>query len=586
MSDDRSDQKSVLTRRKILSMSGATAAAAVAGCVGGDSNSSTNGTVSSAETEAATTIQESVYSGETIPPTSYDDLASQPPTVATPAPDVENPILTADDVDDFGAVDYVADPYLFVEGDTWHLFFEVVNSDRSPDAAIGLATSTDGLDWTYDGIALAKQSHTSYPFIWKYEGEYYMAPADGRAVDLWRATAFPSDWERLGTVIEEEYFTHDPVFARYDDRWWLFTSRENEDVMAFHAEELTADQDAWTAHANNPVVSDRRHAARQGGRPVVIDDTLHLFFQDLEYEYGDQIRGFRVTELSTERYADEEVAHSPIITGFGSGWNARKMHHYDPWAVGDDQGWRCAVDGAQGPSGNEVEWGIGIYDVPTIREADQSAIPYDAERTAAFVRFDGESAVAVDDSGNENHGMIRGTETVDVGGCPGRRFPDSDDRVVFPTTLDPIGSEEYTLFFRGQLRSPESPQTLFSYTSRHVNRRLAARFDPDVSGWQFDFDGTADRVQPTPSADLSKGSPFQLAIAYSRGDGYRIFQDGSALTQVRDVGDIFHEVCLPVLGSTLPGQLSWQGDISHFGVFDDALDTEDLQSFSSLCSSN
>jgi hypothetical protein len=604
MSDDRSDRTPSLTRRQALAAIAAAGGAGLAGCSGlqsgpGDAGNetnttrrtgqptTTNGTETTPTTETTTAAPgETLYSGETIPPTNYGEMATRPPTVAAPSAEVTNPVLTAEDVTDFGRVDYVADPFLFREEGSWYLFFEIFNADRSPDSAIGLATSEDGLHWEYQGVALEKNSHTSFPLVWKWNGEYYMSPADGKAVELFRAKEFPSKWDRLGTVLEESFFPHDPVYAHWNDRWWLFTSRENQDVMVYHSPELTAGTDNWTPHANNPVVTDRIRAARQGGRPIVMDDALYLFFQDLEYEYGDQIRAFRVTELSENTYSDEEVQHSPVLTGFGSGWNSRKMHHYDAWSLGEEEGWRAAVDGAHGPSGNEVEWGIGIYDAPNVRAPDPSAIPYDARKTSGYYRLDGKSTVAVDDSKGGNHGMIRGTTTTDVGGCPGRTFGKDRDRIVFPTTFETLGSDAFTVFVRGKLRAPEQPQTLFAYTSRHIPQRLAARYDPDGPGWKFDLNGTGDQVQPEVGAPISTKEPFQLALTYQRGEGYRVVQDGEELTTARDVGGAFHEVAVPVVGGTVVGQFPWQGDVSHVGVFDEALDQSTLKEFTStVCSS-
>lgn len=593
MSDDRSDRPTTLTRRRALAALSSATLAGIAGCAGAGSkpneNSTTNGTSTITKrpttTEGTTTTPDrSLYSGDTIPPVTYDEMASQPPTVAAPATGVDNPVLTADDVTDFGDVSYVADPYIFVEEGTWHLFFEVVSHNKSPNSAIGHATSDDGLHWDYDRIVIKKGVHSSFPFVFKYEGEYYMNPASGESVELWKAKSFPHEWEHIGTPVKEDYYTHDPVYFKYNDRWWIFTTREDKDVMIYHAPELSANPDDWSPHSQNPVVTDRKRAAREGGRPIVMDDSIYLFFQDLEYEYGDQIRAYRVTELTPDSYEDEEVEHSPVVAGFGSGWNQRKMHQFDPWSLGEDAGWRCAVDGAHGPSGNSVEWGIGIFDAPQTRQPDPSAIPYEQKRTSGYFRFDDQSGVVVDDSGNRNHGMLRGTSATKVGGCPGRRFANDSDRAVFPTKFEAMSSNAFTLYLRGKLRSPQTPQTLFTYTSRHVERRLAARYEPDTGGWQFDLHGTDDHVKPVVSSSVSPDEPFELAITYLRGDGFQLIQDGTKLTTARDVGDVFHEVCLPVVGSTLVGQLSWQGDVSHFGVFDDALTPETLGNFS-VCSS-
>ena len=48
---------------------------------------------------------------------------------------------------DYGAVDLVADPFLFPGADRWHMFFERFDADRDADAVIGRATGPDGLHW-------------------------------------------------------------------------------------------------------------------------------------------------------------------------------------------------------------------------------------------------------------------------------------------------------------------------------------------------------------------------------------------------------------------------------------------------------
>lgn len=587
MTDDKSGQSSSVSRRRLLSLLSTTAVAGLAGCGGqvaqGDGNTTespatrTTGTgttdTGTATESTGTENGDARYSGETIPPVPHGAMADSPPTVAAPASGVTNPVLTADDVTDFGAaVDYVADPFMFVEEGEWHMFFEVVNTNRNPDSAIGHATSSDGLEWSYDQIVIEKSNHTSYPFVLKWEGDYYMSPPTGQRVELWKATSFPTDWEKQGNIIEADFYTKDPSFVRWNDRWYLFTDRDNKDVMVYHSDTLSPD--GWEPHADNPVVTDRMQATRQGGRPVVVDDSIYLFFQDVEYEYGDEIRSYEVTELTPESYSDQETRQSPVLAGFGSGWNGGKMHHFDPWSLGEGEGWRCSVDGA---TDEDNRWAIGIYDVPASLGVDQSRVPYDTEQVSGFYSLTKDTNVAVDHSGNANHGMIRGTTATSGGSCPGLQFPADRDRVTFP---DPhaaaFDSDSFSVVVEGQLTNPDAPQTLWSYTSMHVDRRIAVRWDPGAQGWQFDIAGTTDRAEPLIESSIEPGTPFQLAITYEAGEGYRIYENGTPITQARDVGSPYHEVCFLTLGATLPGQFPWEGTVNALGLFSTALDEGEL----------
>jgi hypothetical protein len=311
------------------------------------------------ETESET---ESLYVGKTIPQMPHAPGEAIHPTGSTVHPSAATPVLRASDVTDYGDVDYVADPFMFVEDGTWHMFFEILNDQRSPDAPIGHATSPDGLDWTYNQVILEKKYHTSFPFVWKYRGEYYMCPPTGTKVELYKAQQFPTDWTYIGNAIDVDYYSHDPTFVRYQGRWWLFTDRGNENVMVYHSTDLEAE--GWTPHSQNPVVTDRRHAGRQGGRPIVVGDQLYLYFQDGVENYGDAVRCYEVTNLSPSTYADREVAGSPVLHEFGTDWASEGMHTFDPWWRGPGKGWRCAVDGVRAQEDIEDLWTIGILDIP------------------------------------------------------------------------------------------------------------------------------------------------------------------------------------------------------------------------------
>ncbi len=306
----------------------------------------------------------SPYTGPRIPESPHAPADVAPPTGSHVQPSAAQPVLSGDDVTDYGDVEYVADPFLFVEEGEWHMFFEILNSDREPDAPIGHATSSDGLDWTYDQVVLEKRYHTSFPLVWKHAGSYYMCPPTGQKVELYKAGRFPTEWTHIGNAIDVDYYPHDPTFVRYDGRWWLFTDRGNEQVMVYHSRDL--EREGWTPHERNPVVTDRRDAARQGGRPIIHDGRLYLYFQDLVDNYGDAIRCCEVTQLSPSTYTDQEVSGSPVLEEFGTGWANNGMHTFDPWWRGPDKGWRCAVDGVRDQESLDDQWTIGILDIPPV----------------------------------------------------------------------------------------------------------------------------------------------------------------------------------------------------------------------------
>ena len=105
---------------------------------------------------------------------------------------IRNPVLTRHDVTDVPAV-MVADPFMCRDEDQgrWYLFFEVVNH-LTGKGEIGLAVSRDAMVWEYQRIVLAEPFHLSYPYVFRWEGTYYMIPEGSRGgcVTLYRADEF------------------------------------------------------------------------------------------------------------------------------------------------------------------------------------------------------------------------------------------------------------------------------------------------------------------------------------------------------------------------------------------------------------
>lgn len=104
-----------------------------------------------------------------------------------PADPGNDPVLTKHDVSDVSA-GYVADPFMLRLDSTWYMFFEVVN-EHSKKGEIGLATSGDGLRWTYRQIVLAEPFHLSYPYVFQWQNEFFMVPetCHMNSVRLYRA---------------------------------------------------------------------------------------------------------------------------------------------------------------------------------------------------------------------------------------------------------------------------------------------------------------------------------------------------------------------------------------------------------------
>ncbi|MGF1933170.1 MAG: glucosamine inositolphosphorylceramide transferase family protein [Nostoc sp. ChiQUE02] len=253
-----------------------------------------------------------------------------------------NPVLTAKDITDIPAY-FVADPFMVCEDGIWYMFFEVLNSLQNK-GVIGLATSYDAYKWNYQQIILDEAFHLSYPYVFKFQNEYYMIPETSEAgsIRLYKATNFPTKWTFIKTLLDKRDFV-DPSIFQYNNLWWLLTatSEARNNLRLYYSKDLTS---SWIEHPKSPVIEGNKNITRPAGRVVVLDDKIIRYTQDCERIYGNKVRAFEITNLTTTSYQEKEVKENPIIKASGIGWNQIGMHHIDPHKI-DTNKWIACVDG-------------------------------------------------------------------------------------------------------------------------------------------------------------------------------------------------------------------------------------------------
>ncbi len=113
-----------------------------------------------------------------------------------------------------------ADPMLVDDGGETYLFYEAVEQDRGH---IAVSRVNEDCTLSEPRVVLKDGTHYSYPFVFQKDGEWYMIPesSEAREVRLYRAAAFPEEWE-LSTVLLRERAVDTTVFAQ-DGNWYLLT---------------------------------------------------------------------------------------------------------------------------------------------------------------------------------------------------------------------------------------------------------------------------------------------------------------------------------------------------------------------------
>lgn len=249
-------------------------------------------------------------------------------------------VLTSTDVTDVRA-EYVADPFIVRRYDNWYIFFEVMN-ERNHQGDIGLASSKDGRNWEYEQIVLDEPFHVSYPYVFKYEDDYYMIPESHEtcSIRLYKAINFPIEWLFVKTLLQGRHYVDSSIFTK-GGKWWMFTTPtlDNDILLLYCSDDLLGD---WIEHPMNPIIDGNANMARSAGRVLVYGARIIRYAQDCDPTYGKQVRAFEIEKLTTTDYKEHEIGI--VLKATESGCFADGMHHID-LHHGRDCEWTACVDG-------------------------------------------------------------------------------------------------------------------------------------------------------------------------------------------------------------------------------------------------
>jgi hypothetical protein len=203
-----------------------------------------------------------------------------------------------------------ADPFPVVHEGRHYLFFEEYLYRRGK-AHISVMTRHDDGSWSPPEPVLDREYHLSYPFVFQWEGNWYLIPESGenRTVELYRATAFPHRWE-LDRVLLSGLHAVDATLAEIDDTWWMFVNVAEPGASTWdelHVYHAGSPLGPWTPHRRNPVKSDVR-SARPAGRLFRHGGHWYRPAQDCSVRYGYATVVHRIERIDREEYREVEAS--------------------------------------------------------------------------------------------------------------------------------------------------------------------------------------------------------------------------------------------------------------------------------------
>lgn len=158
-------------------------------------------------------------------------------------------------------------------------------------------------------VALERDYHLSYPFVFAWNGTQYMVPETEQSgrVELYRAVSFPDRWELDRVLLD--LAAVDATLAEIDGRWWMFANvapprtSSCDELHVYHADSPLG---PWTPHAMNPVKSDVR-SARPAGRVFTWRGRHYRPAQDCALRYGHAMVVHEIVRLTPTEYVERPV---------------------------------------------------------------------------------------------------------------------------------------------------------------------------------------------------------------------------------------------------------------------------------------
>lgn len=231
---------------------------------------------------------------------------------------------------------HYADPFVLPHNGVTYVFFETWG-EGARKGRIQFTTLDSSGQWSLPELALERPYHLSYPQVFLWCGDVYMLPETrhNRTIELYRATRFPSAWERIAVLMENVDAVDTTLFEQRG-KWWMFAAGLGDvadrvsRLSIFHANSPLG---PWRPHPGNPLVNDLR-TARPAGNLFVVGEQLIRPAQDCRSRYGYAISWNRVDLLTENAYHETLVASlNPRST---EGWVAtHTFNQGDHWQVFD-----------------------------------------------------------------------------------------------------------------------------------------------------------------------------------------------------------------------------------------------------------
>ena len=201
-----------------------------------------------------------------------------------------------------------ADPFFIEKENKIYLFFEEKIKDTNGHISI-MILDKDGNIIDEPKIILKQDHHLSFPNVFEINDEFYMLPEsiESNSLNLYKSIKFPYKWRMQRQLLKGSYA--DPSIIFFDEYYWIFVTKScvpsassNDELYIYHTSDLNTGK--IYCHPQNPVKTSCRQS-RNGGAIHIYDDKIIRVAQETNFEYGEKVKLFHISELSPTSFKEE-----------------------------------------------------------------------------------------------------------------------------------------------------------------------------------------------------------------------------------------------------------------------------------------
>ncbi|PWT70908.1 MAG: hypothetical protein C5B59_19185 [Bacteroidetes bacterium] len=215
-----------------------------------------------------------------------------------------------------------ADPFLVKRDNKYFVFFEDFSYKKNKGKIACMEIDGNGNSSNYT-VVLEQPYHLSYPFIFEWNGNYFMIPetSANKTVELYKCIDFPDKWEFLMNLMEDILLV-DSTLLHHEGKWWLFGNTRNhqsvsanDQLMIYYSDQLFSK--SWIPHPQNPVATDITNCRPAGKIFIMNGKMIRPAQNNSSWQYGYAIKLNEIERLNEVEYREKEIADiTPEKYGF------------------------------------------------------------------------------------------------------------------------------------------------------------------------------------------------------------------------------------------------------------------------------